>query len=141
MMALRRMIWRARGSLRFSPAYAGLQREDDGGADHERGSWGRRVGEGESIPGGVIELAIGVGPVAGVVDEDHERDGETAEDVDRGERVPMCREERQRERSMAGPGSAASVQSSLKWGGIGRLLVVVAIWVTASESWERSRRG
>ena len=56
--------------------------EDDGGADEEEEVGEDEVGEGEAVPGGVVELSVGVGPVAGVVDEDHEGDGEAAEDVD-----------------------------------------------------------
>ena len=59
-----------------------MEREDDGGADHEEEVGEDEVGEGEAVPLGVIELGVGVGPVARVVDQDHERDGEAAEDVD-----------------------------------------------------------
>jgi hypothetical protein len=59
-----------------------LHGEDDGGADEEEEVGEDEVGEGEAVPGGVVELGVGVGPVAGVVDEDHEGDGEAAEDVD-----------------------------------------------------------
>ena len=58
------------------------EREDDGRADEEEEVGEDEVGEGEAVPGGVVELRVGVGPVAGIVDEDHEGDGEAAEDVD-----------------------------------------------------------
>ncbi len=61
---------------------AGLQREDDGGANQEEEVGEDEVGESESIPGRVIELSVDVGPVAGIVDQDHEGDGEAAQDVD-----------------------------------------------------------
>ena len=70
------------GAARFASADAGVEREDDGRADEEEEVGEDEVGEGEAVPGGVIELGEGVGPVAGVVDEDHEGDGESAEDVD-----------------------------------------------------------
>ena len=40
------------------------------------------VGEGEAIPLGVVELTIDVGRVAGIVDQDHEGDGDAAKDID-----------------------------------------------------------
>ncbi len=70
------------GSLRCSAGEAGLHGEDDGGSDEEEEVGKDEVREGEAVPGGVVELGVGVGPVAGVVDEDHEGDGEAAEDVD-----------------------------------------------------------
>src|ERR1017187_9982984 len=59
-----------------------LQREDDGCADQEEEVGKDEVGEGEAVPGGVVELGVDVGPVAGIVDQDHEGDGEAAENVD-----------------------------------------------------------
>ena len=70
---------------------AGVEREDDGGADEEEEVGEDEVGEGEAVPGGVVELGVGVGPVAGVVDEDHEGDGEAAEDVDGEDAIWGCR--------------------------------------------------
>ena len=63
-------------------ARCGSREEDDGRADEEEEVGEDEVGEGEAVPGGVIELGKGVGPVAGVVDEDHEGDGDAAEDID-----------------------------------------------------------
>jgi|SRR5579862_465524 len=85
---------------------AGLEREDDGGADHEEEVGEDEVGEGEAVPCCVVELGVGVGPVAGVVDENHEGDGEAAEDVDGEDSVG---------RGGAGDGSGHWVPSSLKW--------------------------
>ena len=73
---------RLASSLPLALGDAGVEREDDGGADEEEEVGEDEVGEGEAVPGGVVELGVGVGPVAGVVDEDHEGDGEAAEDVD-----------------------------------------------------------
>lgn len=70
------------GAAAFSAAEARLDGKDDGGADHEEEVRKDEIGEGESIPLGVVELRVGLGPVAGVVDEDHEGDGDAAEDVD-----------------------------------------------------------
>ncbi len=89
MMAARRRMWRARAGLRFAAGDAGLEREDDGGADDEEEVGEDEVGEGEAVPLGVVELGVGVGPVAGIVDEDHEGDGEAAKDVD-GEDAGGC---------------------------------------------------
>ena len=82
MRKARRKMWRARVFLEVSAGEAGLHGEDDGGADEEEEVGEDEVCEGEAVPGGVVELGVGVGPVAGVVDEDHEGDGEAAEDVD-----------------------------------------------------------
>ena len=70
------------GSPAFSPSNAGLEREDDGGADEEQEVGEDDVSEGEPVPIGVVELCVGLGPVAGVVDEDHEADGEATKYVD-----------------------------------------------------------
>jgi len=63
-------------------ADAGVEREDDCSAYEEEKVGEYEVGKGEAVPGGVIELGEGVGPVSGIVDEDHEGDGDAAEDVD-----------------------------------------------------------
>ena len=60
----------------------GRDGKDDGDADEEEEVGEDEVGEGEAVPFGVVELGVDVVPVAGIVDEDHERDGEAAEDVD-----------------------------------------------------------
>jgi len=79
------------GLLRVSPRDAGLKGEDDGGADEKEEVWEDEVGEGEAVPRGVIELGVGVGPVAWVVDEDHEGDGEAAQDIDGEDADWSCR--------------------------------------------------
>src|ERR1700722_9820288 len=55
---------------------------DDGAADEQEEDGKDEVGEGEAVPIGVIELGVGYAAVARVVDEDHEGDGEAAQDVD-----------------------------------------------------------
>ena len=42
----------------------------------------------ESVPGGVLEIEVSAGAV---VDEDHERDAEAAEGVERAEPLLLCR--------------------------------------------------
>src|ERR1019366_5227333 len=69
---------------------AGLKREDDGRADEEEEVGKDEIGKGESIPFCVIELRVDVAPVAGIVDENHEGDGEAAEDVYRKDAL-RCR--------------------------------------------------
>jgi hypothetical protein len=59
--------------------------EDDGDADQKKKDWKDEIGWGEAVPGGVFEGPVGVGSVAVVVDEDHEGDGEAAQDVQREE--------------------------------------------------------
>lgn len=66
----------------FALADARIQRQDNGGADEEEEVGEDDVGEGEAVPGGVVKLGEGVGPVAGIVDKNHEGDGEAAENVD-----------------------------------------------------------
>ncbi len=61
---------------------AGVEREDDGGADEKEEGWEDEVGEGPAVPGGVVEGREDVGPVAGIVDQDHEGDGDAAQEVD-----------------------------------------------------------
>ena len=61
---------------------AGVERKDDGGADEEEEGWEDEVGEGPAVPGGVVERVEDVVPIAGIVDQDHEGDGEAAEEVD-----------------------------------------------------------
>jgi hypothetical protein len=70
------------GAARLAAGDAGVEREDDGDAYEEEEVGEDEVGCGEAVPGGVVELGVDVGPVAGVVDENHEGDGETAQDVD-----------------------------------------------------------
>ena len=80
-----------RGCGWLSPrADAGLQRQDDGCADEEEEVGEDKVGEGEAVPFGVVELGVDVRPVAGVVDENHEGDGEAAEDVDGEDAAGWC---------------------------------------------------
>jgi hypothetical protein len=62
--------------------HAGLRRENDGDADEKEEAGEDEVGEGEAVPGGVVKLRVDVGPVAGIVDEDHQGDGEATQDVD-----------------------------------------------------------
>src|SRR6202044_3495580 len=61
---------------------AGVERKDDGGTDQEEESWEDEVGEGPAIPRGVVERREDVVPIAGIVDQDHEGDGDAAEEVD-----------------------------------------------------------
>ena len=61
---------------------AGLEGEDDGHADEEEEAGKDEIGEGPAVPWSVVELRVDVGPVSGVVDEDHEGDGDAAESVD-----------------------------------------------------------
>ena len=67
---------------RLAAGEARREREDDGGADQEEEVGKDEVGEGEAVPGGVVELGVDVGPVAGIVDQDHEGDGEAAKGID-----------------------------------------------------------
>jgi hypothetical protein len=69
------------GELAVAAIHAALEGEDGGDADDEEEVGEDEVGEGEAVPGGVVELRVDVGPVAGIVDEDHESDGEAAENV------------------------------------------------------------
>ncbi len=64
--------------------------EDDRASDEEEEGGKDEVGEGPTAPGGVPEGPPDVGAVAGVVDYDHERDGETTEDVDREDARRRC---------------------------------------------------
>ena len=74
--------WRASSAAGVAFAEAAVERKDGGGSDEEEEVGEDEVGEGPAVPGGVVELLVDVGPVAGVVDEDHEGDGDAAEDVD-----------------------------------------------------------
>ena len=69
-------------ALAVASCDAGVEGQDDGDADEEEEVGEDEVGEGEAVPCGVVELRVDVAPVAGIVDEDHEGDGEAAEDVD-----------------------------------------------------------
>lgn len=73
---------KGQGAARFPSADAGLEREDDGGADDEEEVGEDEVGKGETVPFSVVQLRIGVGPVTGIIDQDHEGDGDSAKDVD-----------------------------------------------------------
>ena len=61
---------------------AGVERKDDGRADEEEEGWEDEVGEGPAVPWRVIEGMEDVVRIARIVDEDHEGDGEAAEEVD-----------------------------------------------------------
>ena len=63
------------GEAAIAFGHAGRDREDGGRANDEEEVGEDEVGEGEAVPGGVVELPVDVGPVAGIVDEDHEGDG------------------------------------------------------------------
>ena len=64
-----------------STAYSRVEREDDGGADEEEEVGKDEIGKGEAVPFGVVELRVGVGPVAGIVDQNHEGDGDASQDI------------------------------------------------------------
>lgn len=70
------------GAFRVAAGDAGAEREDDGAADEKEKVGEDDVRKCEAVPGGVVELGVGVGPVAGIVHQNHEGDGETAEDID-----------------------------------------------------------
>jgi len=57
--------------------------EDKGDADQEQKGRKDEVGGGEAVPDGVFEGPVGVGVVAGAVDQDHEGDGGAAEEIER----------------------------------------------------------
>ncbi len=90
-MALRRRMWRARPRRLSPPPNAGLERENDGGADEKEEVGEDDVREGEAVPFGVVELGIGLGPVAGVIDEDHQGDSDAAKYVDGEDAGGSCR--------------------------------------------------
>jgi len=58
--------------------HAHLRGKHDRDANEEEEAREDEVGEGEAIPGSVIKLRVDMAPVAGIVDEDHQRDGEAA---------------------------------------------------------------
>jgi len=81
MIERRRACWNKDCRVAPCARRAGWSRRSS--ADEERGRWEDEVGWGEAVPGGVLEGPIGLGLVAIVVDEDHEGDGEAAQDVER----------------------------------------------------------
>jgi hypothetical protein len=68
----------------------GLKGEDDRHADEEEEAGEDEIGEGPAIPNSVIELRVDVRPVTGIVDENHEGDGDPSEDVDGDDAGRWC---------------------------------------------------